>query len=113
MGSHLLERILSTTGLFVYGFDIDFHKIEHLLGNSRFEFRKTDIHDRSVTECISKSSTAIALAHCNPSLYNTVPLEVIDSNLTAYLNLLKYCCGHKNRLIYFQPQVYGKQQRCG
>ncbi len=110
IGLHILERILSTTGLFVYGFDIDSRKIEHLLGNSRFEFRKTDIHDRSVTECISKSSTAIALAaHCNPSLYNTVPLEVIDSNLTAYLNLLKYCCGHKNRLIYFSTsEVYGK-----
>ncbi len=110
IGSHLLERILDTTDFIVHGFDIDFRKINHLLGNERLDFHKTDMHDSSVLESVKSSGTVISLAAlCNPSLYNTVPLEVIESNISGNLELLKACCDQKSRFIYFSTsEVYGR-----
>src|SRR5665811_2375086 len=82
IGSHLLDRLLSATAFRIYGVDLAHEKIGRHLDNPRFTFVNKDMHDvRSMESVIKKSGTVIMLAAiCNPSLYNTRPLDVIDVN---------------------------------
>jgi UDP-apiose/xylose synthase len=48
-------------------------------------------------------------ALCNPALYNTVPLEVIDANYTHLLPWVKRCAERGVRLVHFSTsEVYGR-----
>jgi UDP-apiose/xylose synthase len=48
-------------------------------------------------------------AICNPSLYNTRPLEVIDVNSFGSLQLVALCAENGARLLYFSTsEVYGR-----
>ena len=57
-----------------------------------------------------RCSTVISLtALCNPSLYSTRPLDVIDANYTDLIPLVKACAARGNRLIHFSTcEVYGR-----
>jgi UDP-apiose/xylose synthase len=49
-------------------------------------------------------------ALCNPSLYSTMPLEVIDASFTHLLPLVKLCAARRVRLIHFSTaEVYGRR----
>lgn len=112
VGSHLVERLLDSGDYGqITGIDISDQKIRHLSGNSRFDFVKADAHSIELLRpSIEKSSTVISLvALCNPSLYTTIPLEVIDSNFTLPLEIVKLCHEYQTRLIHFSTsEVYGK-----
>ena len=111
IGSHLLDRILGSTRFRVYGIDTSSAKIKHLLNHPQLQFRQIDIRDTgTVRECVADSGTVISLAAlCNPSLYNTEPLDVIDMNFTRPVELVKACCDLGCRLIHFSTcEVYGK-----
>jgi UDP-apiose/xylose synthase len=48
-------------------------------------------------------------ALCNPALYNTDPIAVIDANYTDLVPLVKLCSQHQKRLIHFSTcEVYGR-----
>ena len=111
IGSHLLERILNTTKAFVYGIDLNSRKVQPFISNNRFEFLKTDISDiKSIKPVLQKSSIVVSLtALCNPSLYNTVTLKVIESNYNKPVEIVKMCCEYGCRFIHFSTcEVYGR-----
>lgn len=111
IGSHLLDRVLSTTTYRVIGVDIAYQKIARHLDNPRFTFVNKDMHDaRAMQAVIKKSGTVFMLAAiCNPSLYNTRPLEVIDVNSIGSLPLVALCAETGARLVYFSTsEVYGR-----
>jgi UDP-apiose/xylose synthase len=111
IGSHILERLLATTDYHVYGIDISESRIRHLMGNKLFTFCHQDIADTAkIRDILSQCGTVVSLAAlCNPSLYNTKPVDVITINFTNALGIIKTCCEFKCRLIQFSTcEVYGK-----
>ncbi|MBD3419846.1 MAG: bifunctional UDP-4-keto-pentose/UDP-xylose synthase [Chitinivibrionales bacterium] len=111
IGSHLLERILTTTDRQVIGIDIQSSKIEHLLDSERLTFAQLNVHDtRAVTEYIEQADIVISLvALCNPALYNTIPLDVIDINFNRPYELVKVCARMGKWLIHFSTsEIYGR-----
>jgi UDP-apiose/xylose synthase len=114
IGSHLLDRILGTTSYSVIGVDLASKKIAGHLDNDRFTFVNKDMHDLGAMDSvIHKSGTVFMLAAlCNPSLYNTRPLDVIDVNSTGSLPLVAMCAESNARLVYFSTsEVYGRTAR--
>jgi UDP-apiose/xylose synthase len=111
IGSHLLDRLLKDGTYSVAGIDIASSKIAHHLPDGRFAFECIDVHDsESVRPCIEQADAVISLvALCNPSLYNKVPIEVIDINFTRQIELVKMCTELGKWLIHFSTsEVYGR-----
>ncbi len=111
IGSHLLERLLGSEKLSVFGIDLVSEKIDHLLQHPRLTFVKSDIYEgNNFTRWIEECDTVISLAAlCNPAQYNTIPLDVIASNFTRPLRLVSLCAELRKRLIHFSTsEVYGK-----
>jgi UDP-apiose/xylose synthase len=109
-GGFIGSRILSTTGWRVCGIDRDDKKIGTLRIDPRFTFAKADIDSSPcVDEFIDKSDIVISLAAlCNPSQYNTIPLEVIKSNFTQPMDIVEKCARQGKWLIHFSTcEVYG------
>jgi UDP-apiose/xylose synthase len=110
IGSHLVERILSRTTWHVYGIDRSSSKITVHCNNPKFTFAKADVGlSDKVGEFIGKSDIVVSLvALCNPSLYNTIPLEVIKSNFTQPMEIVEQCSRLKKWLVHFSTcEVYG------
>jgi UDP-apiose/xylose synthase len=111
IGSHLLERILMTTDWRVLGVDKSCGKIGHLLSCDRLEFVQSDIYScQAIGTFVKSSDVVISLAAlCNPSLYNTIPITVIDNNFTQPRDLVRLCAEQGKRLIHFSTcEVYGR-----
>lgn len=103
IGSHLLDRLLAATHYRVTGIDLVSDKIARHLKNGRFTFVKMDMHDVvSLRPYIERSGTVILLAAlCNPALYMTRTLDVIDINCTGTIPLVKMTAEAGARLVYF------------
>ena len=111
IGSHLLDRLISDGTYNTIGIDITSDKIVHHIGNKQFEFITINVHDTdAIRPYIQRSDIVISLvALCNPSLYNTIPLDVIDANFTKPLELARMCAEEGKWLIQFSTsEVYGK-----
>ena len=111
IGSHLVERFLSENTYKIYGIDLSDRKISNLLGHPDFYYLNKNIHEiDQIQPLINKSDCVISLvALCNPSLYNTKPLEVIDVDFIKHLKIVKLCSDLKKWLIHFSTcEVYGK-----
>jgi UDP-apiose/xylose synthase len=118
IGSHLLEGFIGHDGYTILGIDRSMQKISHLLPHPRIAFTSTDAYAFDGLEAwINKCDVVISLAAlCNPSLYNTVPLTVIESNFSLPARIVGLCAQKKKRLIHFSTsEVYGKtvQGLCG
>jgi UDP-apiose/xylose synthase len=61
-------------------------------------------------EITARAEVVISLtALCNPALYNTRPLEVIDASYTDLLPLVKLCAARRRWLVHFSTcEVYGR-----
>ncbi len=112
IGSHLLEKFLNTNMYGkIIGVDLCSEKISHLLADPRLTFIEADAHQHELLEsCIGDSSVVISLvALCNPALYTTITLKVIDVNFSLPLEVVKKCHKLGKRLIQFSTsEVYGK-----
>ena len=111
IGSHLLEKLLTTGKFQISGVDLDFEKIKHLIGHPNFHFYNNDITDINVLDGLIKESDAVLLlaAICNPSLYPTEPIKVIESSFLKPLHIVKLCVTYRKWLIHFSTcEVYGK-----
>ncbi len=111
IGSHLTERLVSGDGRKVLGIDRSSRKIAHLLGRPGFEYREVDLGGGAdLPGLIEGAEAVVHLASlCNPSLYNTRPLEVIETNFSHALPVVRACAEAGVRLIYFSScEVYGK-----
>jgi|WetSurMetagenome_2_1015567.scaffolds.fasta_scaffold00008_93 UDP-apiose/xylose synthase len=110
IGSHLCERILSSTDWRIYGVDRNPAKISAFLSNPRFTYANIDIDAaEGLDEYLHNSDVVVSLvALCNPSQYNTVPLQVIDANFTRPFKIVERCASLGKRLIHFSTcEVYG------
>lgn len=114
VGSHLLDRLLAREDLEVEGWDPETHKITHHLDNPRFELHKVSCIDAAeldaLEEKLSGADVLINLAAiCNPSEYNTRPLEVIRSNLFDVIPIVDLCARTNKWLMHFSTsEVYGR-----
>ena len=111
IGSHLLDRVLASKAYRVVGMDLSSKKIRRHLSDRNLTFIQTDIYrGKKLRECIEKSDTVISLAAlCNPSLYNTAPIRIIENNFTQPLEVVGLCAALKKRLIHFSTcEVYGR-----
>jgi UDP-apiose/xylose synthase len=111
IGSHLVERLLREPDYTIVGLDIASDKLAHIQASSRFMFVNANIYEADVVRSyIEQCDTVISLvALCNPALYNTIPLDVIDANFIRPLEVVKLCSVLNKRLIQFSTsEVYGK-----
>jgi len=113
IGSHLVPALAAREGTSVLAVDRSFDKLTVPSESAgRVERRQASLSDPGVIEEITaRAGVVVSLtALCNPALYNTQPLEVIDANYTDLVPLVKLCAARGRRLIHFSTcEVYGRQ----
>lgn len=112
IGSHLVDGLLRRGGYDVVAYDLYREKLEESIGHERLRYVAGDIrsdHER-VERLVAESDLVIDLiAHANPSLYVSNPLDVVRLNFDENLKVVEYCVEHGRRLIQFSTcEVYGK-----
>jgi len=114
IGSHLIDRLLTQTDIAVTGWDSQPRKIEGWLGRPRFSFVHRFLQDAEslalLRRQIPEHDAVINLAAiCNPSQYNTQPLNVIHSNFIDTHPIVRACAEQKAWLIHYSTsEVYGR-----
>jgi UDP-apiose/xylose synthase len=109
IGSHLVPALARRWGCEIDAVDVDFRKLEdHVDGVRMIEARVEA--PGLVDELTARNQLVISLtALCNPALYSTVPLQVIDANYTHLVPLVQSCAERGVRLIHFSTsEVYGR-----
>jgi UDP-apiose/xylose synthase len=109
VGSHLVPALLARFECEVDAVDMDFRKLP--LEHPRLHRIRSRIEAPSlVPELVARSQLVISLsALCNPALYSTMPLAVIDANYTHLLPVVQCCASAQVRLIHFSTsEVYGR-----
>lgn len=109
IGHHLLRRLLDA-GYAVEGWDLDTRRLDDLRAHPGLTFHQADYSSAESLAGLAKHRIVIQLAAlCNPSLYNTEDLRVIESNFTRPLQLAQALARSKTWLIYFSTsEVYGR-----
>jgi UDP-apiose/xylose synthase len=110
LGSHLVAGLLEHFDCNIDALDVEFTKLE--CSDPRVERIDARVEDPGIVDQITgRCSVVLSLtALCNPALYSTVPLDVIDANFTHLLPLVKRCSERKVRLIHFSTaEVYGRR----
>jgi UDP-apiose/xylose synthase len=113
LGSHLVPALAARRGTSVLAVDLNLDKLAVASPPqaSRVERLLAGIGEPGVLdEITARAEVIISLtALCNPALYNTQPLEVIDANYTDLVPLVKLCAARGRRLIHFSTcEVYGR-----
>jgi UDP-apiose/xylose synthase len=111
IGSHLLDRLLAAGHFRVIGIDRAPAKITHNLGNPSFTYVNADVYDTAtLARWVSRSDVVVSLvALCNPSYYNTIPVDVIEVNFTHPVAVARMCQEAGKWLVHFSTsEVYGK-----
>jgi UDP-apiose/xylose synthase len=114
IGSHLLDRLLARDDVYVEGWDPESEKISRHLDHPRFTLHKVTCIDAAelakLEERLADVDVLINLAAiCNPSEYNTRPLEVIRSNLFDVIPVVDLCARTNKWLMHFSTsEVYGR-----
>lgn len=114
VGSHLLDRLLTRSDIEIEGWDPESSKISRHLEHPNFTFHQVSCIDgvelQRLEARLADADVLINLAAiCNPSQYNTRPLDVIRSNLFDSYPIVE-ACAHANKwLIHFSTsEVYGR-----
>jgi UDP-apiose/xylose synthase len=111
IGSHLLDRLLARGECTVIGIDLDSSKIKRHIGNPAFTFVQLDIGDIALVRgLLEQCDIVVSLAAlCMPSLYNTIPIKVIEQNFNLPYAIAAMCTELKKWLIHFSTcEVYGR-----
>jgi nucleoside-diphosphate-sugar epimerase len=111
IGNALTRRILSSTDWKVFGLDLSANKLEHSIGNPRFEFIEGDItiHKEWVEYHVKKSDVILPLvAIATPATYVKDPLRVFELDFEENLRIVRQCVKYKKRLVFpSTSEVYG------
>jgi len=110
IGSHLVPALVQRFGCEIDAVDVDFTKLT--TEDPRVHKLRARVEDAGLVEAVTKRSRLVIslTALCNPSLYSTIPLEVIDASFTHLLPLVKRCTERSVRLIHFSTaEVYGRR----
>jgi UDP-apiose/xylose synthase len=114
VGSHLLDRLLKRDDVEIEGWDPESQKIVHYLSHPRFKLHQVSYIGGQelarLEDSLQSADVLINLAAiCNPSHYNTQPLEVIRTNLFDSYPIVELCAKAKKWLIYFSTsETYGR-----
>jgi UDP-apiose/xylose synthase len=109
LGSHLVPALLQRHDCDIDAVDIHFEKLE--TRDRRVQRVSMRVEDpRCIEQVVDRCSVILSLtALCNPALYSTKPLEVIDASYTHLIPLVKACAARGKRLIHFSTcEVYGR-----
>lgn len=117
IGSHLVDALLRR-GHEVTGLDRTDAKLAEVLdalpatARRRWAFHEANIREAMplVRTLVRRADVVVDLiAHANPSLYVTRPLDVFDLNFLQNLEVARLCVEHGRWLIqYSSAEVYGK-----
>jgi UDP-apiose/xylose synthase len=118
IGSHLVGHLLAEGEHELVGVDRTDEKLVEVLAGapaaatSRWTFHRADIrYEADILEAVVRGADLVVdlIAHANPSLYVSSPLEVFDLNFVQNLDVAKRCAEYGRRLIqYSSAEVYGK-----
>jgi UDP-apiose/xylose synthase len=109
LGSHLVPAFAARFGCEIDAVDIDLHKLEST--HPRVHPLRARIEEPGLVQALTERCQVVVslTALCNPALYNTIPLEVIDGNYTHLVPLVQSCARRGVRLIHFSTsEVYGR-----
>jgi UDP-apiose/xylose synthase len=110
IGSHLVPRLVNELGATVEAVDLSFRKLaEGLPGVTRVQ---ASITDPGVLDGVTaRNDIVVSLtALCNPALYNTRPIEVIDASYTDLVPLVRLCAERRRWLVHLSTcEVYGRR----
>ena len=111
IGSHLVARMAARGDHEVVAVDLTDEKLAGI-DPTTYRFHRADIRsDRElVDDLIAEADLVVDLvAYANPSMYIEAPLQVVDLNFVANLDIVQRCVRHRRRLIqYSSSEVYGK-----
>jgi UDP-apiose/xylose synthase len=110
IGSHLVPRLAARPGTTVDALDVTFDKLAP--GLPRVRRVLASLTDPEVLDQITaRADIVVSLtALCNPALYNTRPLEVIDASYTDLVPLVRLCAERGRWLIHLSTcEVYGRR----
>jgi UDP-apiose/xylose synthase len=110
LGSHLVPGLLERFGCPIDAVDVDFAKLE--CTDRRVRRITARVEEPALVDEVTRGSTLLLslTALCNPALYSSVPLDVIDANFTHLLPLVRRCAERRVRLIHFSTaEVYGRR----
>jgi UDP-apiose/xylose synthase len=114
LGSHLVAALLRRRDdVEVEAVDRTFHKLDVQPAASERRLRRIVSSVTApglIDEVTARNTTVVSMtALCNPSLYNTQPIEVIDANYTDLVPLVRACAARGRRLVHFSTcEVYGR-----
>jgi UDP-apiose/xylose synthase len=109
LGSHLVPALGARFDCDIDAVDVTFRK----LGATGPRVRRVvaRVENPELVQRITESCQLVIslTALCNPALYNTVPLEVIDASYTHLVPWVKACAERGVRLVHFSTsEVYGR-----
>ena len=109
LGSHLVPALLQGRDCDIDAVDVDFTKLGSTDGRVRRIQARLD-QPGLIEDIVERCQVVVSLtALCNPSLYNTQPLEVIDASYTDLVPLVKLCTARRRWLVHFSTcEVYGR-----
>jgi len=114
IGSHLLDELLSRHPFAIEGWDPDDRKIAGHLTHPGFRLHRKTLQDPTtlgdLERTIREADAVINLAAiCNPSDYNTRPLDVIRANFFDLWKIVEICAEHGKWILHFSTsEVYGR-----
>lgn len=108
LGSHIVPGLRRRFDCTIDAVDVDLAKLEYSDEGVRRLLGR--VEDPAVVEQVTgRADVVVSLtALCNPAMYSTIPLEVIDANFTHLLPLVQRCADRRLRLVHFSTaEVYG------
>lgn len=110
LGSHLVPGLVERFGCLIDAVDVDLDKLE--CTDRRVRRITGRVEEPGLVDEVTRGSTLVLslTALCNPALYSSVPLDVIDASFTHLLPLVRRCAERRVRLIHFSTaEVYGRR----
>ena len=110
VGSHLVAALAARSHASIEAIDVNFDKLAPQPG--RIKRIQASIREPGLLDEITRGNDIVIslTALCNPALYNTRPLDVIDASYTDLVPLIKLCAERKRWLIHLSTcEVYGRR----
>jgi nucleoside-diphosphate-sugar epimerase len=111
IGSHLAERILSTTDWEIRGHDMKATNLGACLSDPRFSLRQNDMRkdcdwiESQVAEC---DLVLPLVAVAQPKTYVEDPLFIFELDFEENLKIVRHCVKYRKRLVFpSTSEVYG------
>ena len=103
IGTHFLEKALSSTDWQIQGFDIAEDNLAPFKGNPRFSFYRGDIFKENewLESQVKEADTVLPLAGiAKPAYYLQKPVWTFELDFEQNLKMVRLCAKHKARIIF-------------